>query len=201
MALATVGQLQALDRILGDLLRELEPRRVAVPGCTTGTGFAHLDPARTELVVAVDLNPAYLRRLADRFRPRLSGLLPVQGDLRRFSLRPARFDLVYCALVLEYLDPAPVVAEMARWLAPDGVLAVVLQLPSRLSGPVSRTPYRSLTRLEPVLRLVPPPVVERAAAAAGLQPLRSEVIPLPAGKAFALVRYRRPGNADGGSEG
>jgi len=80
---------------------------------------------------------------------------------------------------------------MARWLAPGGVLSVVLQLPSESSAPVSRTPYPSLEFLAPVMRLVPPEVVDRLARSCLLEPISAREVPLPRGNSFWVARYRR----------
>lgn len=190
MGLDSVRQLQALSQLFAEVLAEVRPRRVAVPGCTTGNGFEHLDPGSTELLLALNLNPEYLRVARRRFAHRLPGLVTVQADLRRPPVLPHAFDLVHCALVLEYLEPAPLLAEQARWLAPGGVLSVVLQLPSATSAPVSDTPYPSLRSLEPLMLLVPPELVDRVARASGLQALSAREVPLPRGKAFWVGCYR-----------
>jgi SAM-dependent methyltransferase len=191
MAHDSVRQLQALSDLLGGLLRELKPRRLALPGCTTGNGLEHVDQTETELILAIDLNLDYLRLLRARFG-RLPGLLTVCADLRRFSLPHASFDLVHAALLLEYLDPQATVTELASWLAPGaGLMSVVLQLPSSKSAPVSETPYRSLQRLAPLLRLVPPEELDRVARAASLVRVRATRLELPRDKGFWVGLYRR----------
>jgi ubiquinone/menaquinone biosynthesis C-methylase UbiE len=184
-----VGQLQALDRILAEVLAEVRPARLALPGCTTGNGLEHVDSSVTELVLGVDLNPLYLRTLQRRFGA-LHGLHLVLADLRRFSVRPASFDLVHAALLLEYVDPAVALPEMARWLRPGGALSVVLQLPSAESAPVSETPYQSLKALALVMRLVASEELERIATGCGLSEERSWRVPLPRGKAFWVGLFR-----------
>jgi len=187
--MAQVGQLQALDRILAEVLAEVRPARLALPGCTTGNGLEHVDSDVTELVLGIDLNPRYLRTLQRRFGA-LRGLHLLCADLARCSFRPAVFDLVHAALLLEYVDPGAVVPEMARWLRPGGTLSVVLQLPSKESAPVSETPYTSLKALAPLLHLVPPEELERIATGCGLSLERSWRVPLPRGKAFWVGMFR-----------
>jgi SAM-dependent methyltransferase len=187
----SVLQLQALGQLFAEVVDAVRPRRLALPGCTTGNGLERLAPEACELVLAVDLNPEYVRTLRRRFARRLPGLVTVLADLDRFALSPGSFDLVHCALLLEYLEPAAATAEMARWLAPGGVLSVVLQLPSGSSGPVSDTPYVSLKALAPILRLVPPAELDRLATAVGLTPEQAWRVHLPRGKAFQVALYRR----------
>jgi SAM-dependent methyltransferase len=67
MSSPAVGQRLALNRILANALRLTEPGAVLVVGCSNGNGLEHVDPAITTHVTGVDINPAYLRSLADRF--------------------------------------------------------------------------------------------------------------------------------------
>jgi SAM-dependent methyltransferase len=67
----------------------------------------------------------------------------VVGDLRTIELPASRFDVIYCAFVLEHVASAAQVLEnFARWLRPGGLL--VMQFPDRDSafGFVARhTPF------------------------------------------------------------
>jgi SAM-dependent methyltransferase len=191
MGMDTVRQLQALAEVFATVLAEVRPRRLAVPGCTTGNGLEHVRPKVTDRVVGVDLNLEYLHLLRRRFAGRLPGLATVAADLRRPVLRPGAFDLVHCALTLEYLDPRTAVPAMASWLAPGGVLAVVLQLPSPRSGPVSATPYPSLQTLAPIMSLVKPAELDRLATGCGLGRERQWQVALPRGKVLHVALYRR----------
>jgi SAM-dependent methyltransferase len=189
MAAASVGQLPMLSRILRDDLERHRPRALVVPGCATGNGFEHIDPLVTSRIVGIDVNGEYLALLRERHARRLPGLELLHGDLFEALLEPGAFDLVHAALVLEYVDPAPALARMAAWLRPGGVLTVVLQEPSPDAPPVSRTPFRTVLALEPLLRLVDPALLALQATKLGLVPLDTERVPLPQGKSFLVARY------------
>ncbi len=189
MAEGSVAQLQALNRIFhGDLLRH-RPRALLVAGCATGNGFEHIDPAVTKRVVGIDINPDYLAILRHRHAARLPHLELVEADLVQATVHPAAFDLVHAALVLEYVDVAAAVERLASWVRPGGVLTVVLQEPSAEAPPVSRTAYPSLLALESLQRLVDPAELTARARAHGLVALDSSRVPLPQGKAFAVLRF------------
>ncbi len=192
MGSPSVGQLQMLNEVLADVLREERPRALAVLGCATGNGFEHLDPQVTRLALGIDLNPNYLAVARRRFGRNLPGLLLVCGDLARFELAPGSLDLVHAALVLEYVEPHLVIRRAARWLRPGGTLAVVLQPSSECSGKVSATSFASLRCLEGVMRLVEPAVVRALALQAGLVEVKAETLVLESGKSFFLARYRSP---------
>jgi SAM-dependent methyltransferase len=67
----------------------------------------------------------------------------VAGDLRSVELTPGRFDVIFCAYVLEHVEGARAALEnFARWLKPGGLL--ILRVPNRDSafGFVARhTPF------------------------------------------------------------
>lgn len=192
MASPQVGQLQMLNRVLGELLRRLQPAALAVPGCSAGNGFEHIDPAVTRRVVGIDIHPEYLDLLERRFSARLHGLELQCADLTDCDLTPEAFDLVYCALVLEYLDPRILVPKMARWTRPGGTLAIVLQLPTETGGTVSETPYTRLKRLQPILNLVSPEAVCCLAEGAELAADRSRKETMANGKAFQILCFVKP---------
>jgi len=60
MALPEVAQTQALSKLMASVLKEDTPESLAVIGCTTGSGFEHIDHAHTHRAVGVDVNAAYL---------------------------------------------------------------------------------------------------------------------------------------------
>lgn len=191
MASPGVGQLQYLNGLFRDLLKEFRPVRLAVLGCATGNGFEHIDPGVTRKVTGIDINGQYLEVLRERFSAMIPGLELIAADLVQCDFEPASFDLVHCALVLEYLDPGPLIQKIADWLRPDGILSVLLQLPSEGGGRVSETKYTSLKRLEDIMDLVEPESVRRLAETAGLLEVRSKTQRLASGKAFLMGIYRK----------
>ena len=188
MSSPVVKQSQFLNELFRGILRDYRPGSVAILGCATGNGFEHIDPAITQRVTGVDINPHYLRVLRTRFGLTIPGLQLVCADLAACELERESFDLVHCALVLEYLDPRVVIEKATRWLRPRGTLVVVLQLPSEKSK-VSETQYKSLRRLEPIIKLVEPETVQRVAAAVGLSEVRVSKEMLESGKEFFVGHY------------
>lgn len=61
MSLPSVGQAQMLDAVFGQDLQAYAPESVAVLGCAGGNGFKRLIGSRVKRVVAVDINPLYLK--------------------------------------------------------------------------------------------------------------------------------------------
>jgi SAM-dependent methyltransferase len=190
MALPGVGQAGMLAQEFDGALKEHCPRTVAVVGCAGGNGFDRI-PADTRRVVGIDINPAYLEETAARFAGRLPGLELHALDIQAPGLHLEPVELIYAALLFEYVDLAPAFANLGRLCQPGGFLVTVLQAPSASLASVSPSPYATLQALGPVMRLVPPAQLERAAALAGFVAMSRRHLALPSGKTFAVQRFRR----------
>lgn len=190
MGSPAVRQLQFLNETFRKTVEEFRPSSVVIPGCTTGNGFEHLDPAVTRSIVGIDINPLYLGILFRRFGRRLPGLSLVCADITTWECPPASTDLLHCALVLEYVDPDPFMVRAVRWLKPGGLLSVVLQLPSHGLGNVTLTPFTSLHRLESTLTLRNPDDLTALALRSGLRLHRADVRSLLTSKTFFVALYR-----------
>ncbi len=96
--------------------------RVLDAGCGTGYGAAMLAEAGAEHVVGVDVAEAVVEAARSRSGARLAFS---RADLVRLPFEAGSFDVVTCFEVIEHVqDPVDVLAELARVLAPDGVLAI-----------------------------------------------------------------------------
>ena len=194
MSLPAVGQAQMLDALFGQDLRAYAPESVAVLGCAGGNGFKHLIGSRAKRVVGVDINPLYLKELADRFGASIPGLELVCGDLLDASVNFPPVQLVHAALVFEYVNPARLLPRIRKWLLPDGVLTAVLQLPSEKMPAITPTPFTSLSLLVPMMELVPPAIFKAHAGKAGLVEESGEIVTPGTGKEFHVGRFRRAGS-------
>jgi SAM-dependent methyltransferase len=186
-----VDQLNFLSRLLADALRDLRPEALAVPGSAMGTGFEHIDPEITLRVLAVDIQLAYLKILQDRHGDRLSGLETACADLRNYEVDSNAFDLVFAALIFEYLEPEPLLQKFTEWLRPGGWLVSVLQLPAKGHGKVSATPFEGVRVLEPIIHLLNPEDLKKLAASKGLGLVQENIEVAAAGKEFHVATFIR----------
>lgn len=191
MGAPEVDQLAALNRIFAEIYAEVLPQRLLVLGCTTGNGFEHIDPGLTRRVVGIDINPEYLEVAGTRFGRDLPGLELVRECAERCEFEGNAFEMVHAALFFEYMPPGPVLEKIARWLAPGGILAAVLQLPSPEQEAVSPTVVTSIRSLARIMRLLPPDRLREQALLAGLRPVRSWEHPLKSGKRFHVGLFTR----------
>ena len=96
-------------------------------------------------------------------------------------LAPGAFALIHAALVFEHVEPARLVARIARWLAPGGICAAVLEVTPAdraAARPVSPTDFAGLQTLSGTMRLVAPDELRRLFAPHGLAELRAWEVPL-----------------------
>jgi predicted TPR repeat methyltransferase len=189
MALAEVGQAQLLGDVFAAELRARSPSSVAVLGCAGGNGFEHAP--RALRVVGVDVNADYVAAARARFAHKLPRLELHVADLERTELTLEPVDLVFAALVLEYVEPGAVLERIAGWLAPLGTLTAVLQLPSADAAEITPSPFTSLARLAPRLRLLSPERLVQIAARSGLRALDARTVTATGGKRFAVQSFAR----------
>ena len=192
MTSPAVAQLPALADVLARDLALYRPGSLLVVGCATGNGFEHIDPAITARVTGVDVNPTFLAVARERHSPRLPGLELIRGDILDPALAPGTFALVHAALIFEHVSWQAALRRISGWVAPGGVLSVVLQLPSAEVAAVSPTAAASrYPRIAQEMRLVDPGEFLEAAQELGLGAQSAQHIPLPQGKAFLATRWRR----------
>lgn len=187
----TVGQLSVLNEIFQGVLKEIPSRNLAVLGCGTGNGFEHIDPRITERVLGIDINPEYLSILEKRYGSRLQMLELVCSDLNDYSCPDNSFDLIFAALVFEYIDYEKILERIYGWLTLQGSLVVILQLTSPESGMISETPYSSIKSLDSIMRLVNPAVFDRTAEKCGLIKTKEDEITLKLGKRFLVSYFKK----------
>jgi SAM-dependent methyltransferase len=190
MGASGVDQLAPSRTIFADVYARLRPSRVALLGCGTGNGVDVVDPGVTARFIGVDLNPDYLA-IARARHPQLANVATwLCAPVEDCAIEGASLDLVHAALLFEYVDPAIVVPRIAGWLAPGGVLSVVLQLPGG-DATISDTGFASLRTLSALLRLVQPDRLRDLAARAGLVELSAAAIPIARGKSLWAATFAR----------
>ncbi len=186
-----VGQFPVLNHIFKNALKEVPSNKLAVLGCGTGNGFEHINPQLFDKVVGIDINPEYLSILQERYGSKLPMLELICSDVNTYSCPDNSFDLIYAALIFEYVDFEKILERVSHWLMKNGTLVAVLQLPSHESGMISDTPYLSLRSIEPIMRLINQETFNVAAEKCWLQKSKEIEIPLKLGKRFLVSYYKK----------
>ncbi|HKI78155.1 MAG TPA: class I SAM-dependent methyltransferase [Ignavibacteriaceae bacterium] len=179
-----VGQLKFLNKLLKDVLEEYKPASLAIPGCTTGNGFEHIDFEITKNVLAVDINSEYIKILREKFSDNLDKIESVCSDIDSFDFAQRKFDLVHCALIFEYVNVPALVNKIFNALNKNGRLTVLLQLPHESASPVSKTDFDSIKNLIGFVNLVPPAEFNEIAVNAGFNKESEKIYKLESGKEF-----------------
>jgi len=192
MSLPTIAQAELLAAEFHSLLREYKPSSVAVIGCAGGNGFDRISTKTTRRVVGIDINPTYIAETSIRYASRIPNLELHVADIQQSGLSVEPVDLIYAALVFEYVELETSLRTLKSICMPNGVLAVVLQLPSQSVASVSPSPFASLQALDPVLHLVPPATLHAQAAQAGFVPLSSHHRASPSHKEFLVQVFGLP---------
>ena len=189
MALPTVGQAQLIADELGTLVRAHSPTAVAVIGCAGGNGFDRVARTGVRRVIGVDLNPGYIEQARTRYQGLIPGLELHVADIQGSDALFAPVDLIYVALVLEYVDVARTMTVLKRHCSPNGVLAVLSQLPHEAMSDISPSPYASLQVLAPAMQLIAHDELQRHAGRAGFALERSRIATACGGKRFRIDEF------------
>ena len=190
MALPHVGQAKLIADQLGALLVAHRPSSVAIVGCAGGNGFDRFAGTAVERVVGVDVNPRYIAVARERYASCVPKLELVAADIQSEATLFAPVDLIYAALLFEYLQPAHAMRALRRHCRSNGVLATLVQLPHDTVSAVSPSPYVSLQALEPVVQLMSADALRAHAEEVGFTQEASAIVMSPGGKEFALQTFR-----------
>jgi ubiquinone/menaquinone biosynthesis C-methylase UbiE len=179
-----VGQLQALNKIFGDVLKIYSPESLCVLGCTTGNGFENIIPAITKKITGMDLNEKYLEILRERFGKKITGMELICADLNDIILPEESFDMIYAALIFEYIETQKALENIYRSLKKNGKLVAVLQVKNEKMSAVSKTQYQSLKLLSPCFNYVDSNLFGNYTERVGLTKEKSYEYDLKTGKKF-----------------
>lgn len=189
MALPEIGQAQMLAEELTRAACQMSAASVAVVGCTGGNGLAAL-PACVRRIVGIDINQAYVEALRGRLSGHGARLELFVADIQEGAPPCAPVDLVYAALIFEYVDLARTMAALRGLCASDGTMVAVIQLPSESARFVSPSPFASLKSLQVLARTRSRQELQQHAHRAGFHPTEAQTIMSAGGKSFDVLRFR-----------
>jgi SAM-dependent methyltransferase len=198
MALPAVGQSLLIADEFDALIRKYSPSSVAMVGCAGGNGFDRVAGTSVRRLVGMDLNPEYIQHARERYEGRIPGLELHVADIQSPESLFEPVDLIYMALVLEYVDLARAMSNLRSHCRPNGVLAVLSQLPHETMARVSPSPYTSLQLLAPGMHLISPEELQLQAEHAGFAPDHSMIIASAGGKRFRIDEFRLVSRAGAG---
>lgn len=191
MSLPAVDQAGLLAEEFGRALHKYAPKSVAIIGCAGGNGFERIDPQITKRVVAIDINPNYVAAVRERFGGPPLRLETCVADIEGLWFSVSPVELVYVALLLEYVDVARTVERIADVCSPGGILVTLIQLPSTTRTAVTQSPFSSVQSLVGAFQPVSPEELNTVAALAGFRLLDGNEVTSSPGKRFVVQTFRR----------
>lgn len=191
MSAPNVQQLQMLSGIFADVLNELSPESICVPGCATGNGFEYFIGKNAKRIVGVDINPAYIALCKNRFEKYINIAEFICADLNEIDFPASSFDLVHAALIFEYVNVSKLITDISRWLVPGGALSVVLQAANTGASNVSETQFQSVKVLSDIIRIVEPAELKSICLKNGLICSEESEVKSSAGKRFTKIIFKK----------
>lgn len=190
MSLPEIGQAQLLAEELALAASQIAARSVALVGCAGGNGLATLPPS-VRRIVAIDINPAYVETVRERFGGRSAALELFPADIQQGAPPCPPVDLVYAGLIFEYVDLAATMTALRDLCAPQGMMVAVIQLPGESGHFVSPSPFTSLQSLQGCARTHSREELAEHAIRAGFHPAAARRIVSAGGKSFDVLSFRR----------
>ncbi|MCK9211519.1 MAG: class I SAM-dependent methyltransferase [Ignavibacteriaceae bacterium] len=184
MSMASIAQAQYISRVLAGIVQDVRPSSVAIIGCSGGNGFDQLPTDIVKRVVGVEINPHYIEIARERYMYHFNRLELICQDFQTSACSFKPVDLVFAALIFEYVDYITGLTSIKKFIKHGGFLSVILQLPNETISAVSPSPYSSLSKLNGFLKLVSPENFEACAVSVGLSVVTSKRSMLDSGKVF-----------------
>ena len=190
MALDSVGQLQALNRIMKNQFEARPVRTAMVLGAAGGNGLEHIRKEKYDSVLAVDINEDYLKAAAKRHVGLQDVLEFLCLDLSAEAEKLPHAELVIANLLVEYIG-CDVFQQVICRVNPDWV-SCVIQINDDKAKWVSDSPYlHAFDRLDEVHHQMEESLLTEAMKAVGYEKILQEEDPLPNGKKFIRLDYRK----------
>ncbi len=184
MSSPEVCQYQMINEYFRTVLNRYNPKKIFVPGCTIGNGFEHINWNQIEVVAALDINSEYLCILRNSFAEKK--LQIINEDLLKYDPEGKRFDLIFAALIFEYIDLSKSLTVLKNMMYESSVLVSLIQLPCIEQKKVTLTKYKSLEKLNPIMNLLTAEKFKSALKQAGLYLISEIEKKLETGKSFLL---------------
>ena len=151
----TVGQLQLLNDLTKKYLGPIKPNTVLILGVAGGNGLEHIDNSITRKVIGIDINEKYLEETGKRYKELLPELQLLTMDLSDNENEIAKADLIWSALILEYVNIEMCFKFISRNIKNNGHLIVTIQSNNGALS-VGRSGIESVKSVELIFRLVEP---------------------------------------------
>jgi SAM-dependent methyltransferase len=195
MRAPAVDQSRPLSDLFAEALTIRRPASVAILGIAGGNGLERFDPSSADAnavqrVVGIDINPAYLDAVRQRFA-QLPGLELLCADLASETVELAPVELVHAALIFEHAGTGRALDNAVSLVSPGGALSVVLQLPGDPAQNIGNSGFASVQSHSEHFALVDPAWFTEAMHHRGFVLAHEARRAVPAGKTLWLATFTR----------
>lgn len=190
MSLASVKQLQALNKIMKEQFEAYPVSTAMILGIAGGNGLEHVSREKYNTVYGIDINADYLKAVSERYVS-LEGILVCQQRnlLEEAELLP-QAELIIANLVIEYIG-YPAFQKVIQQVKPQFV-SCVIQINTDEVAWVSDSPYlHAFDRLDEVHHQMEENALTCAMANIGYGKLLREAETLPNGKRLVRLDFKR----------
>ena len=187
MKLETVGQLQAMNKMMKGQFDAYPVSSVMILGVAGGNGLSHVDKGKYKKVIGVDVNPDYLREAVRRY-PDLKGVLECLCiDLLAQVDKLPQADMVIANLLIEYIG-CECFQKVIRHVKPRFVSCIIQA--DAADHWVSDSPYLHVfDKLEPVHQAIEEQALGATMAGIGYSEISTLERALPNGKKLVQMDF------------
>jgi ubiquinone/menaquinone biosynthesis C-methylase UbiE len=191
MSLPEIAQAQYLSKFFEENLLKYKPQEVAVIGSAGGNGLEKINAEVTNRIVCVDINKNFLELTRSRFGNMPAKLELILADITSSGFSSLPVDLIYCALILEYVDLEKSIRNISCLAKDKGKLVCVLQQPNNSLPEVTPSPYTTLNKLSSVFSFVNIDKLIKVSRQNGFNLISKEETTLASGKSFIEIIFEK----------
>lgn len=151
----TVGQLELLNHLTKRYLKKFNPKIVLFLGIAGGNGLEHIDKAITREVFGIDINKKYLEETRKRYEYLLPELKLINIDITTNDDEITKADLIWAALILEYVSIKKCFGFMSKNIQTGGHLIVTIQSNNGIQS-VSVTGVETIKSVGQIFKAIDP---------------------------------------------
>jgi hypothetical protein len=179
----TVGQTQLLSELTRKYLEWLTPDITMFLGVAGGNGLEHIDNRVTHKVYGIDINKQYLTETKTRFESRIPNLELIDMDVSKSSIEIAKADLIWAALIFEYVDMRSCFRFINNNIQESGHVVITIQVNNGARS-VSQSGVETVKLLGQIFKPVDATELLALAERFGFLEIKNEEHVLPNGKSL-----------------
>jgi len=183
-----VGQAQLLNVLTKKYLQKHSPEHILFLGISGGNGLEHISQKDVKRIFAIDVNQSYLEETHRRYGNKLKQLQLVNADINTTEDYFIKANLIWGALILEYVDVDQCFRFLNKNTAPNAVAIFTIQSNNGVQS-ISQTRIESLNAIEHLFQIVNADELQHKALSYGFELQSREENMLPNGKSFITFEF------------